>query len=104
MTWCRVLMVHFNGFYAWLQEPVSLRAHEDVRQTDLIQQAWADSGKVHGYRNLHDDLLGARGQVQIALCTQPLDDEILKLFMHSLLVDMANAPIAQGPDGTQEID
>jgi len=54
---CRVLMVHFSGFYAWLKEPLSPRAHADVRQTDLIRQAWTDSGKVYGYRKLHDDLL-----------------------------------------------
>ncbi len=54
---CRVLMVHFSGFYAWLKEPLSPRAQEDMRQTDLIQQAWADSGKVYGYCKLHDDLL-----------------------------------------------
>lgn len=54
---CRVLAVHFSGFYAWLKEPLSQRALEDVRQTDLIQQAWADSGEVYGYRKLHDDLL-----------------------------------------------
>jgi putative transposase len=54
-----MLMVHFSGFYAWLKEPLSLRAQEDARQTDLIQQAWADSGKVYGYRKLHDDLLDA---------------------------------------------
>ena len=54
---CRVLMVHFSGFYAWLKEPLSPRAQEDMRQTYLIQQAWADSGKVYGYRKLHDDLL-----------------------------------------------
>jgi putative transposase len=50
-------MVHFSGFYAWLKEPLSQRALEDVRQTEMIQQAWADSGKVYGYRKLHDDLL-----------------------------------------------
>ena len=54
---CRVLMVHFSGFYAWHKEPLSQRVQEDARQTDLIQQAWADSGKVYGYRKLHDDLL-----------------------------------------------
>jgi len=53
---CRVLMVHFSGFYAWLKEPLSARALEDARQTELIQQAWADSGKVYGYRKLADDL------------------------------------------------
>ena len=56
---CRMLMVHFSGFYAWLKEPLSLRVQEDAHQTDLIQQAWADSGKVYGYRKLHDDLLDA---------------------------------------------
>lgn len=53
---CRVLRVHFSGFYAWLKEPLSHRAQEDIRQTELIQQAWADSGKVYGYRKLTDDL------------------------------------------------
>jgi len=43
-------MAHFSGFYAWLKEPLSLRALEDLRQTKMIQQAWADSGKVYGYR------------------------------------------------------
>jgi putative transposase len=36
---------------------LSQRAQEAIRQTDLIQQAWTDSGKVYGYRKLHDDLL-----------------------------------------------
>lgn len=54
---CRILMVHFSGFYAWLKEPFCQRALEDVRQTSLIQQAWTDSGKIYGYRKLHDDLL-----------------------------------------------
>ncbi len=53
---CRVLRVHFSGFYAWLKEPLSLRAQDDMRHTDLIRQAWADSGKVYGYRKLADDL------------------------------------------------
>lgn len=53
---CRVLLVHFSGFYAWLKEPLSRRAVEDARQTDLIRRAWNDSSKVYGYRKLHDDL------------------------------------------------
>ena len=56
---CRVLAVHFSGFYAWFKEPLSQRALEDVRQTELIQQAWTDSGKVYGYRKLADDLYDA---------------------------------------------
>ena len=35
---------------------MSKRAREDARQTELIRQAWTDSGKVYGYRKLHDDL------------------------------------------------
>ncbi|MBB4050399.1 transposase InsO family protein [Devosia subaequoris] len=30
---------------------------EDIRQTQLIEEAWKQSGKVYGYRTLHDDLL-----------------------------------------------
>lgn len=57
---CRVLRVHFFGFYAWLKEPLSHRAQEDERQTELIRRAWADSGKVYGYRKLADDLRAIR--------------------------------------------
>ena len=53
---CRVLRVHFSGFYAWLKEPLSPRAQDDARQTELIRQAWSESGKVYGYRKLADDL------------------------------------------------
>ena len=53
---CRMLMVHLSGFDAWLKEPLSQRAQEDARQTELIRRAWADSGKIYGYRKLHDDL------------------------------------------------
>jgi putative transposase len=53
---CRVLRVHFSGFYAWLKEPLSHRAREDARQTELIRQAWSESGSVYGYRKLNDNL------------------------------------------------
>ncbi len=56
---CRVLAVHFSGFYAWVKEPLSQRAFEDARQTELIRQAWTESGKVYGYRKLTDDLRDA---------------------------------------------
>lgn len=54
---CRCLLIHPSGFYAWLKNPLSNRAREDERQTRLINTAWKDSGKVYGYRKLHDDLL-----------------------------------------------
>lgn len=53
----RCLRIHPSGFYAWLKNPLSRRANEDARQTGLIRQAWEESGKVYGYRKLHDDLL-----------------------------------------------
>ncbi|MBB2177557.1 IS3 family transposase [Gluconacetobacter johannae] len=54
---CRCLAVQPSGYYAWRKEPLSRRACEDIRQTTLIRQAWNDSGRVYGYRKLHDDLL-----------------------------------------------
>ena len=39
-----------------MKTPLSQRALEDARQTELISSAWKDSGKVYGYRKLHDDL------------------------------------------------
>ena len=60
---CRVPQVHFSGFYAWLKEPLSLRAQDYLRQTALIRQAWSDSGKVYGYRKLADDLRDLGEQV-----------------------------------------
>lgn len=54
---CRCLRIQPSGFYAWLQAPLSKRACEDKRQTELLQKAWAESGKVYGYRKLHDDLV-----------------------------------------------
>jgi len=54
---CRMLCVHPSGFYAWLKKPFSKRAVEDKRQTELLKDAWEDSGKVYGYRKLHDDLM-----------------------------------------------
>ena len=40
-----------------MKNPLSRRAKEDAQQTELLRQAWEDSGKVYGYRKLHDDLL-----------------------------------------------
>jgi len=53
---CRVLRVHPSGFYAWLKQPVCKRAQEDRRLTALIKRSWLESGKVYGYRKIHDDL------------------------------------------------
>ena len=51
-----MLRVHFSGFHVWLKAALSKRGKEDVRLTEHTRQAWKDSGKVYGYRKLHDDL------------------------------------------------
>jgi len=53
---CRVLKVHHSGFYAWLKSPLSKRAKDNLRITNLIKQLWLESGCVYGYRKIHDDL------------------------------------------------
>ncbi len=68
---CRVLRVHFSGFYAWLQEPLSRRARDDARQTELIRQVWSDSGKFYGYRKLTDDLRDQGEQVSENRAARP---------------------------------
>ena len=45
---CRMLRIHPSGFYAWLKRSFSKRAIEDKRQTDLLKDAWQDSGRVYG--------------------------------------------------------
>ena len=56
-TMCRCPRVHQSGLSARLKTPLSKRAREDARQTALIHRAWQLSGRVYGYRKLHDDLL-----------------------------------------------
>jgi putative transposase len=38
-TMCRLLRVHPSGFYTWLKNPLSRRANEHKRQTDLLLKA-----------------------------------------------------------------
>lgn len=54
---CRCLRIRPSGFYAWLKNSLSKWAREDVRQTELLNKAWKESGRGYGYRKLHDDLL-----------------------------------------------
>ena len=62
------LGVSQHSLYAWMRQfakrpedgaknPLSRRVKEGNRQTNLLRQAWEESGKVYGYRKLHDDLL-----------------------------------------------
>lgn len=54
---CRCLRIQPSGLYAWQQTPMSARAQEDRRQIGLLHKAWAEGGKVYGYRKLHNDLV-----------------------------------------------
>ena len=46
---CRCLRIQPSGFHAWLKAPLSKRAQEDVRQTELLKETWVESGKVYGH-------------------------------------------------------
>lgn len=54
---CRVLRVHFSGFYAWLKGVLGPQARRRHHLTGLIKQSWLESGCVYGSRKIHHDLL-----------------------------------------------
>ena len=56
---CRVFSVQRSGFYAWLKKPFSKRALENEHLIELTKQSWLESGRVYGYRKIHDDLRAA---------------------------------------------
>lgn len=35
-------------FYAWPKRPLSDRGQEEIRQTELVRQAWTESVKIYG--------------------------------------------------------
>lgn len=55
------LVVSQHSLYAWKKQfSPSTRGDDndaEIRQTELVRQAWEESGKGYGYRKLHDDLL-----------------------------------------------
>ena len=57
---------------------MSKRALEDRPQTELLKEAWVESGKVYGHRKLHDDLLDAME------------------FDHRSVIDAYRASVAKG--------
>ena len=52
----RILKVHFSGFYAWLEKPLSNRAIEDLRLLKLIRQFYIASGATYGSPWIHRDM------------------------------------------------
>lgn len=55
-TMCRVLEVAPSGYYAWLLEPVSNRAQEDVRLLRLIRASFTASHGIYGSPRVFLDL------------------------------------------------
>jgi putative transposase len=53
---CRAFKVHFSGFYAWLEKPLSNRAIEDQRLLALIKHFYMASGATYGSPWIHRDL------------------------------------------------
>lgn len=53
---CRTLNVHFSGFYAWLDKPLSRRAIEDQRLLKLIKEFHVASGATYGSPWIHRDM------------------------------------------------
>jgi putative transposase len=53
---CRIFKVHFSGFYAWLEKPLSNRAIEDLRLLTLIKQFYIASGATYGSPWIHRDM------------------------------------------------
>ena len=53
---CRIFKVHFSGFYAWLEKPLSNRAIEDLRLLKLIKQFYIASGATYGSPWIHRDM------------------------------------------------
>lgn len=53
---CRVMGIHRSGYYAWLRTPLSARAKENVRLTNLIRHFYAESDSSYGSPRIFKDL------------------------------------------------
>jgi putative transposase len=56
---CRVLKLHRNGFYTWLNQPLSKRAIEDQRLLKRMKEFYLISGATCNIPWIHRDLLDA---------------------------------------------
>ncbi len=52
---CRILNVHRSGYYAWLSNPESNRAKEDIKYTALVKYYWSESQETYGYPRIYKD-------------------------------------------------
>lgn len=50
------MQVHPSGYYAWCKNPLSNRDRTDHALVKHIKDAYDESGRTYGYRNIHKDL------------------------------------------------
>lgn len=50
------MQVHPSGYYAWVKSPVSQQATRNKALSEQIKEAYIQSNKAYGYRNVHKDL------------------------------------------------
>lgn len=53
---CRVMRVHRSGFYSWIKSPLSPRAKENLRLTNLIRHFHRKSDGIYGSPRIFKDL------------------------------------------------
>jgi putative transposase len=53
---CSVLGVHRSGYYAWMKNPLSSKAKEDLRLTNLICHFYKESDSSYGSPRIFKDL------------------------------------------------
>ena len=53
---CHVLNVHRSGFYAWLKQPLSKTAQDNVRLLECINASYVQSGAVYGSPRITHEL------------------------------------------------
>jgi putative transposase len=50
------MQVHPSGYYAWIKSPFSRRDVANGELSEHIKEAYTQSNKIYGYRNVHKDL------------------------------------------------
>jgi putative transposase len=53
---CQVLNVHRSGFYAWLKQPLSKAAQDNVRLLEVIKASYVQSSAVCGSPRITNEL------------------------------------------------
>jgi putative transposase len=53
---CSVLNIHRSGFYAWLKQPLSKTAQDNVRLLERIKASYVQSGAVYGSPRITHEL------------------------------------------------